>query len=313
MYQNILVTTDGSRFAERAFPHAVWVAKASAAPITLCRVLEPDELIDEADAQRQLQADITSFTSNGLQATAAIGRHRHPATAILDSVETTGSDLVVMATHGRSALGRITYGSVADEIMRRCSCPVMLVPPSAMPPNTLVGPLEMLVPLDGSADAERVLAPAVDLSRTMGVSLRLLRVISPHYWYGGPELGGGGPTSAEMLESIEQSARMEAEEYLTAVANPLRSQGMSVDITVMTGNPVLATSALSENRRCVAIAVATHARSGILRGLMGSVATGIVQGSAVPVVVVGPNAAGSKAETVDQEASTSGSSGSLSE
>jgi nucleotide-binding universal stress UspA family protein len=52
------------------------------------------------------------------------------AQAIVEAASTFDCDLVVMATHGRSGLGRTLLGSVADHVVRRAGCPVLLVRPS---------------------------------------------------------------------------------------------------------------------------------------------------------------------------------------
>jgi len=43
-----------------------------------------------------------------------------------------GADLIVMGTHGRTGLPRLLMGSVAEEVVRRASCPVLLVPASVL-------------------------------------------------------------------------------------------------------------------------------------------------------------------------------------
>jgi nucleotide-binding universal stress UspA family protein len=50
-----------------------------------------------------------------------------PVTAILRAAEEVGCDLIVMGTHGRTGLGRLLLGSVAEQVVRRASCPVLTV------------------------------------------------------------------------------------------------------------------------------------------------------------------------------------------
>lgn len=49
------------------------------------------------------------------------------APAILDVAKREGSDLIVMATHGRAGLGHLLLGNVAEKILRRAACPVLVV------------------------------------------------------------------------------------------------------------------------------------------------------------------------------------------
>jgi nucleotide-binding universal stress UspA family protein len=47
--------------------------------------------------------------------------------AILRKAEGTGCDLIIMATHGRTGVGRLLMGSVAEQVLRRAPCPVLTV------------------------------------------------------------------------------------------------------------------------------------------------------------------------------------------
>jgi nucleotide-binding universal stress UspA family protein len=50
-----------------------------------------------------------------------------PAEEIIRLAGKTRSDLIVMGTHGRTGLGRLLLGSVAEEVLRRAPCPVLLL------------------------------------------------------------------------------------------------------------------------------------------------------------------------------------------
>jgi nucleotide-binding universal stress UspA family protein len=50
-----------------------------------------------------------------------------PADAVVAHAERIGADLIAMATHGRSGLGRLVFGSVAEQVVRHAPCPVLLV------------------------------------------------------------------------------------------------------------------------------------------------------------------------------------------
>jgi nucleotide-binding universal stress UspA family protein len=69
--------------------------------------------------------------------------------------------IVVMATHRRPPLERLLYGSIADHLVRRSSVPVLLVGDREASAR---GVDRVILPLDGSADAEAAVAPAVDVA-----------------------------------------------------------------------------------------------------------------------------------------------------
>ena len=83
-----------------------------------------------------------------------------------------------MSTHGRSGIGRLLYGSVADAMMRLAPVPVMLIPPFHGRDGATDRPKRILVPLDGSPRSEAVLVPVADLAAQLGAELLLVNVVS---------------------------------------------------------------------------------------------------------------------------------------
>jgi len=64
----------------------------------------------------------------GIEATGLIYEGR-PAEKIVEIAREQGADLIVMGTHGRAGLDRLFFGSVANEVVRTASCPVMTIRP----------------------------------------------------------------------------------------------------------------------------------------------------------------------------------------
>jgi nucleotide-binding universal stress UspA family protein len=281
MYRSVVVPLDGSPFAERAVPLAARLCPAggrlvlarsvfevmvvtnpSAARIAVAR---KEAAIAEAEAYLAEMAEKTR--SQGVQVVTRV-EQRDPPGVILGAVaEEPDSSLVVMATHSRSASFRAVLGSVADEVVRRSPVPVLLLPPAydAAWTATL---LQVLVPLDGSAIAERALAPAVEISQTLGASVSLLHVIDPE-------------------------ARFEAQtadQYLNDRAASLQGKVNSITTSVVAGKPAERILKAVEEQPAHVIAMATHGRSGIARALLGSVTTAVMAAAKVPVLVVGPTA-----------------------
>jgi nucleotide-binding universal stress UspA family protein len=89
-----------------------------------------------------------------------------PARSIVDEALAINADLVVMGTHGRSGFERLLIGSVAEKVLRKAPCPVLLVPPHA--PATAhpdVRFKHILCPMDFSPSALQALGFALDLAR----------------------------------------------------------------------------------------------------------------------------------------------------
>lgn len=139
----IVVALDGSPLAEAALPVAERLARRLGLPIHLVRVLDfdpirsavqgglaaaeawsrsQDEVIHDAD--QYLADHARQLRDHGLTTTYEL-RKGLPTSELLNSVSK--GDLVVMTTRERGGLTRWVLGSVADELMRRAPCPVLLV------------------------------------------------------------------------------------------------------------------------------------------------------------------------------------------
>jgi nucleotide-binding universal stress UspA family protein len=140
--RRVLVTLDGSSFAEQALPWARLTAQVSGAELillTVPEIPEPsmygamgdaiDELRQQADdnARRYLERTAALLRAEGLPVRALVEGSR-PATAILDVAEREGVDLIMLATHGRGGVDRLFLGSVADRVVHHSRQPVMLLP-----------------------------------------------------------------------------------------------------------------------------------------------------------------------------------------
>jgi nucleotide-binding universal stress UspA family protein len=89
-----------------------------------------------------------------------------PAREIVDQALAMDADLVVMGTHGRSGFERLLIGSVAEKVLRKAPCPVLLVPPHASPTaHPDVSFKHILCAMDFSPSALQALGFALDLAR----------------------------------------------------------------------------------------------------------------------------------------------------
>lgn len=138
----ILVPLDGSLLAESALPLAEGLSKTFGNPLLLLRAVERPHIASTSldtptiiakveewaiqETQSYLQRKQQEVTSRGIRATieASIGS---PAWFIDESIQAHQAGLVVMASHGRSGLGRFLMGSVAQSVLRESKAPVLLV------------------------------------------------------------------------------------------------------------------------------------------------------------------------------------------
>lgn len=145
-FNHILVPLDGSSLAEKALPLATTLAQKHQSQIVLLRVLRffllarcgyqeifPGEAIEDygptyQEAESYLQAWQRELGEQGFGVRIRL-RGASPNQHIADVIAAQEVDLIVMATHGRGGLARWLSGSIADEVVRRSHCPVLLVRP----------------------------------------------------------------------------------------------------------------------------------------------------------------------------------------
>jgi nucleotide-binding universal stress UspA family protein len=142
--EKILVPLDGSPLAEAALNKAVALAKdAGAASIVLVRATEASTIAGgdpiEAqvavvkEAEEYLEGIAARVRAEGVREVSTSVWYGPPAPAIIEAADMTRADLVVMSTHGRSGIGRLLLGSVAESVLRATHIPILLMRPSGAP------------------------------------------------------------------------------------------------------------------------------------------------------------------------------------
>jgi nucleotide-binding universal stress UspA family protein len=145
MCRSILIPLDGSTNAEAILPHVLALSQAAQAECTLLRVVESvmvagsmpanpavreldEQLIDQlrADAQIYLEQVAERLAAQGLTTRIEVVVAPQAAIAILEQARQDRIDLIAMVTHGRRGLARVVLGSVADNVLRGATTPVLL-------------------------------------------------------------------------------------------------------------------------------------------------------------------------------------------
>jgi nucleotide-binding universal stress UspA family protein len=138
----IVVGVDFSPSSERALEEAFRLAMAPDASIHLAHVasgtatdlvldmLEGERRVDFDEAQRHLEgygrsrAAAAGFPVARVHAHVRLGSPAHELVELANLVD---ADLVVVGTHGRTGLGRLLVGSVAEAAVKKARCPVLVV------------------------------------------------------------------------------------------------------------------------------------------------------------------------------------------
>lgn len=296
MYRQIMVPLDGSRFAEAALPVALSVSRRTHAPLHLVTVQEPVPSFAYDDWETAAEEWSREYLANvlerarphaGGEVTVSL-LSGHVVEVLEKEAERTGTDLVVMATHGRGALSRAWLGSVTDSFLPHANRPVLLVRPEegAQPDveaDTTFG--RILVPLDGSELSESVLEHAVEFGELFDAAYHLSRIVPYPMQFNSPYL----PHTMQLNQEFVDEAKRSAEDYLSEKVALLEARGFKVDssavVVPQAGHGILAEAADAE---CDFIAMATHGRTGLTRAILGSTADKVVRGSHLPVLLYRP-------------------------
>ncbi len=137
--KRILVPLDLNRLSEAKIPVAEAQARALDPEIILLHVLAPDqasgEAVSPAEARARTYLDAISarLHSEGIEARPLI-RYGPTAETILAEITTQKADLVILGSNVRQGLSRLLLGSVAEEIVAKAACPLLLVRPSTSLP-----------------------------------------------------------------------------------------------------------------------------------------------------------------------------------
>ena len=143
MYNTILVPLDGSKRAEAILRHVEELAQRYDAKVIFLHVVEQPPLIVEPEGpnialhQQELERRIRQagsylaaiqgeFREKGIVARTRVV-YGPVVEAIINAAEREGADLIAMASHGRSGLSQVFYGSVTAGVLHRVDRPLLLV------------------------------------------------------------------------------------------------------------------------------------------------------------------------------------------
>ncbi len=186
--KNILYATDFSSTAESALPYALGLAKKFGSTIWAVHVRFPvtypvvapegiPQVMETAEEQAKQESEQLHKELAGVPHKVVIGEG-DIWPVIDETVKQQKIDLIVMGTRGRTGIGRVLLGSVAEEIFRRISCPVLTVGPHVSKrAEKQLEMKEILYATDFSPASLAALPYATSLAQENQAKLTLLHVI----------------------------------------------------------------------------------------------------------------------------------------
>jgi nucleotide-binding universal stress UspA family protein len=299
-FSKIVLATDGSAPAERAFSVALQLAKACGAALEILTVVPsypeyafgsvagaPPAIPDE-EAKRYLREVAARLKeraeAEGVARVTIDVLEGHPGTLILSESKVRRPDLVVLGARGVSTSHRILLGSVSNAVALGATFPVLVVRGGAPATGRTVGGAfdRVIVATDGSPSARRALDLAIEVCRSLGAPLRIVTVVPVP-----SALGAAGARKAESTALsaagalVEGASRVASERGVTDVASE-----------VLRGPPADSILDYLGDSSTHLIAVGSRGRTRTQRLLLGSVSTALLHHAPASVLLargVSPN------------------------
>jgi nucleotide-binding universal stress UspA family protein len=290
--RQVLCATDLSPASEPAWQTAQRLGQLFGAEVLVLHVVPPvpipmegyfppqmyQEVVEGArrEAEASLAALVAGVSNPPLKVRSRVVEGS-PAERIVDVAGEESADLIVVGTRGRTGLGRLLVGSVADRVVRTARCP-------GATRTTRIG--RILYATDFSPTARAAWPWVLALANTSGAGVDLLHVtVQPvpdrHL---SPELLG------RMAKLLEEQAQTEAERFLQDAGRTWPGGLPRERVQVLISHGVVGDQVVhwAQERRADLIVMGTHGWSGLVRWMLGSVSHHVIQTARCPVLTVGP-------------------------
>lgn len=269
---HIVVPVDEWELADSIVKFADKIAQAFSAKVSLLHVAPDFSKLPEAQQLSALAEQERLRAEFGAKSSMAVSlRMGDPATEIVKFALLEQANLIAMPTHGRQGIDRLTNGSVTEDVLRHSPVPVLMSNESerAVSGHSLESIHRILMPVYTSESIEPIMPLLIDLAKGMDSE-----VILYHDERGINDVG----------TSLEPQEAAQAIELCSA---RLKLDGIRHSTINATGEPV-ATDILNKIREMNIdlVVMTTHGRSGLMRGVFGSVTEIVLRNSPCPLLAV---------------------------
>ena len=288
----ILCPVDFSEISQHALDHAAAIAGWYEARLTLLYVFAnlptmdlPPLVLEDSDRARLTTAmrGMAARVPSGLPIDFRIQDAGYVHDEILAQLAATHADLLVLGTHGRSGFQRLFLGSVTEKLIRKASCPTLVVPPRA-PDVSADAPVQfrrILCPVDFSESSLDALAFAINMAEEADARLTLLHVVDI------PTVVSEDPAVFEVdLGRIRQTAAANARQRLHGLVPDDARTFCTVETAIVEGRAYAEILRQAGERQSDLIVMGVRGRGAVDRLLFGSTTHHVIRAATCPVLIV---------------------------
>ena len=203
-----------------------------------------------------------------------------PAWAIIKKAETWQPDLIVVGSHGRSALGRFVLGSVSQKVLTEAHCSVRI---GRQRHQAATGPLHLLIGMDGSPDAAAVVQAVAARAWPTDSAVRLVTALDARMCTALAFTRVPGETG-NAVQDADESVWMAR--TVDPMAELLRTRGLNVSSVITEGDPKRVLLDEAEQWEADCLFVGARGLSRVERFLLGSVSAAVAARAHCSVEVV---------------------------
>ena len=269
MFDQIIVCLDGSPLAEKILPLAQGITSAKGSTVILLRVVGDSEGLSAAESYMRERAGVFRAPSRFLISP-------DPAAAIIEELEKNPRAIAAMTTHGRTAWGEALLGSVALKVIRGAKRPVLLYRARSDSSSAPAKITNLVVALDGSEFSEKIIPAAVAMAKSLNSRIMLVQALPA-------ESAQAARANAPLGDVLESS-------YLQAKAAEIKKRyQIEPNWDVLHGEAGDAICRYVNGMENTLLAMTSHARGGLERAFLGSVAAACIRKAGVPMLIYWPD------------------------
>jgi nucleotide-binding universal stress UspA family protein len=206
-------------------------------------------------------------------------RFGKPLLEVIQFAKEKDVDIIAIGTHGRAGVDRIILGSVAERVVRKAHCPVMVVRS-----RKYIGFKRIIVPIDFSDCSRIALEYAAATARAHKSKLTILHVYEESFVEPYVNAANSEEEANEIIKEIERMNETKYDEFLKTVD----LSGVEYEKLLKKGIPETDIVEIAMEQQANLIVMGTHGRSGIKHILIGSTAEEVVRTVHCDIIIVKP-------------------------